>query len=190
MGSSLKQPAKIYKAINRVIDPFNIMDPLNVLPTAMLKEGGKGRMFSLDKNFGKLQWNMGGGGGGYIPPQKSNTEFYKYLQQLQQQQGLASQQQQSATQLAQQNAFNAQQAAAASQAEQIGAGVPEQLAQIAASQPMDTYTPSDSVTAAYTPQLSQSQLAAMPTTMQGMQTTPTANVFTTPNVSDLKFGGA
>lgn len=189
MGGVQKGLKKIYTPIRKIVDPLNIMDPFSILPGSTL-EGKK--PFTFDKTYGGALNKLfkGGGGGSYTPQQSSNSQFYNYLQQLQQQQGLASQQQQSATQLAQQNAFNAQQAAAASQAEQIGAGVPEQLAQIAASQPTQTYTPSDSVTAAYTPQLSQSQLAAMPTTMQGMQVTPNANVFTTPNVSDLKFGGA
>ena len=188
MGGA-KTGKNAFRSVMKVIDPGNIMDPLGVLPSSWAM--GK-KPFTFDKTYGAPIGKLfgGGGGGSYTPPQHSNAQFQQYLQQLQQQQALASQQQQSATQLAQQNALNAQQAAAASQAEQIGAGVPEQLAQIAASQPTQTYTPSVSATPASTQQLSQSQLAAMPTTMQGIQVTPTANVFTTPNVSDLKFGGA
>jgi hypothetical protein len=76
MGGSLKKSfeagGKFWKSVNKVVDPLNIMDPMGVLPTSMI--AGK-KPFQFDKNFGKLQWNLGGGGGStsYSRP-KSNID--------------------------------------------------------------------------------------------------------------------
>lgn len=154
-----------YQKFMKIVDPLNIVDPMGVLPTSWI--AGK-KPFTFDKTYGgpinKLfeggtpaAYGAAGAGAG--------AATTAYLQQLQQQQAAMGQQQQAAAQQATQDAFNAQQAAAATQAQQIGANIPTQQAQLAAMQPM-------------------------PET-QGMTQMPaSANVFTTPNASDLKFGGA
>lgn len=58
MGGVKKTAGRWHRAVSKVVDPLNIMDPLGVLPSSWI--AGK-QPFSLDKNYGKLQWNLGGG---------------------------------------------------------------------------------------------------------------------------------
>ena len=165
MGGVQKGLRQVYTPIRKIVDPLNIMDPFSILPGSHLQ--GK-RPFSFDKSYGGVINKLfeGGTPAAYgAAGAGAGAATTAYLQQLQQQQAAMGQQQQAAAQQATQDAFNAQQAAAATQAQQIGANIPTQQAQLAAMQPM-------------------------PET-QGMTQIPaSANVFTTPNASDLKFGGA
>lgn len=92
MGGGAKKAfgagGRFWRAVNKVVDPLNIMDPMGVLPTSMI--AGK-KPFQFDKSFGKLQWNLGGGaiGGEAASGSQYNPAMMMYMSQMQNQQAQA-----------------------------------------------------------------------------------------------------
>ena len=71
MGGFHKTLGKIYKPIRMVVDPLNIMDPMQILPGST-SGFTKGRAFTLDPKYGGAARKLfGGGGSTYTPPPKS-----------------------------------------------------------------------------------------------------------------------
>ena len=85
MGGIKKTAGRWHRAVSKVVDPLNIMDPLGVLPSSWI--AGK-QPFSLDKNYGKLQWNLGGGssGGSGTSSSQYDPAMMMYFSQMQSQQ--------------------------------------------------------------------------------------------------------
>lgn len=84
MGGVKKTAGRWHRAVSKVVDPLNIMDPVGVLPSSWI--AGK-KPFTLDKNYGKLQWNLGGGGAvGEADQSKYDPAMMMYFSQMQTQQ--------------------------------------------------------------------------------------------------------
>jgi hypothetical protein len=168
---------KFWRSVNKVVDPLNIMDPMGILPTSMI--AGK-KPFTLDKNYGKLQWNLGGGSSSYTPMTKGLSSNPEYFAQQQQMLGNMRQQQQ------------AKLANLRTQGEiyPTATTAPAQVSQ----------SPQATTTAPATTALAQSQvgdttaLSSMPAEYIYKPATATtksvaANTFQMPDMSNIKFGG-
>jgi hypothetical protein len=119
MGGVKKTAGRWHRAVSKVVDPLNIMDPVGVLPSSWI--AGK-KPFTLDKNFGKLQWNLGGGGGGGGADQSQyDPAMMMYFSQMQTQQAAQAE----ATRKAQEEALTEAQKQSASATSQLA----EQTAQ-------------------------------------------------------------
>lgn len=168
---------KYQKQLRKVIDPLNIMDPLNVLPTS----GDK--WLTVDKNYGAPLMN-------FISPKQQNTfmpmtkglsskpEYFQQQQQMlnnmqtQQRQKLADLRTQAPSYPSLPSNASTDTSVAQTAQQSI---TPTTLAQTKIG---DTNVPSDlPMDFVYKP------VPASPKIVQ-------ANTFQMPNVSDLKFGGA
>lgn len=114
MGGLQKTAGRVHRAVSKVVDPLNIMDPGGVLPSSWA--AGK-KPFQLDKNFGKLQWNLGGGGdgAGEADQSKYDPAMMMYFSQMQTQQAAQAE----ATRKAQEDALAEARKQSASTTEQI-----------------------------------------------------------------------
>lgn len=84
MGGLKKTAGRVHRSVSKVVDPLNIMDPGGVLPSSWA--AGK-KPFQFDKNFGKLQWNLGGGDvGGGVDQSQYDPAMMMYFSQMQTQQ--------------------------------------------------------------------------------------------------------
>jgi len=168
---------KFHKAVTKVIDPFNLVDPLNVLPTSWM--AGK-KPFTFDKDYGKLQWNLGSPAGSYAPMTKGLSSNPQYFAQQQQMLNNMRQQQQAklANLQSQGQAYPttaATQSVETAQAPTTTTTTPVALAQ---SKVSDTTAPADMPTEfIYKPATAQTKTVA-------------ANTFQMPDMSSIKFGGA
>ena len=117
---------KFWRSVNKVVDPLNIMDPMGILPTSMI--AGK-KPFSLDKNYGKLQWNLGGGSSGGSAATSSSQydpAMMMYFSQMQSQQAAQAE----AARKAQEDALTeAQKQSASMTAQQAEASAQQQISQ-------------------------------------------------------------
>jgi hypothetical protein len=179
------------KTVRKVIDPLNIMDPLNVLPGQGEKWG------TLDKNYGGplMNW-ISPKQSSYVPMTKGLPSNAQYFQQ--QQQMLQNLKASSDLDIARRKASNAQLASSKplisslpTQENQVSNQVSNQVANQVSNQPSippasnlaqtkisDTNMPSDlPMEFSYKPPTTTSKIA-------------TANTFSLPNMSDIKFGGA
>jgi len=162
--------------LRKVIDPLNIMDPLNVLPTS----GGK--WLTVDKNYGAPLMNF------ISPKQNSFTPMTKglssnpqYFQQQQQMlQNMQAQQQSKLANLRTQSPSYPTTTAvttAPATATATAATAPT-TATLAQTKSSDTTSASDlPMDFQYKPTIATPKVA-------------TANTFSLPNMSDIKFGGA
>jgi len=174
---------KFHKAVTKVIDPFNLVDPLNVLPTSWM--AGK-KPFTFDKDYGKLQWNLGSPAGSYSPMTKGLSNDPKYF--AQQQQMVADMQlKNQANQLKQQ-----------AQLSNLRSQLPLYPANVATTQSVETEKTPASTSATVLAQSGSGDTtssADMPTELLYKPTasqTPivAANTFQMPDMSSIKFGGA
>lgn len=175
---------RIWRSINKVVDPLNIMDPVGVLPSSWI--AGK-KPFQYDKNYGKLQWNLGGNDQG-LGNNKSQYDptMMMYLSQMQSQQAA----QAKAAQDAQKQALlTSQQKQAESLSQQGELEAQKSLAQAGEMQKVKDI-------AALTPQQKSQQIAA--TSLIGdefnvgqpqQQVATNQNLYNLPRTSTLKFGG-
>ena len=176
--------SKFVKSARKVIDPLNIMDPLNVLP-------GSGKPIGTwDKNFGAplMNW-LNPKQSSYAPMTKGLSSNPQYFQQ--QQQMLQNMQAQQQSKQAQQQSKLAN---LRSQAPSYPAATQTTTAQVPASSSASATAPSTATLA----QTKSSDTAIAsdlpiefgykpPTTTSKVAT---ANTFSLPNMSDIKFGGA
>jgi hypothetical protein len=121
MGGLKKTAGRVHRSVSKVVDPLNIMDPGGVLPSSWA--AGK-KPFQFDKNYGKLQWNLGGSGGGGGGTSKSQYDpaMMMYFSQMQTQQAAQAE----ATRKAQEEALD--------EAKKQSASTTSQLAEQAAQQ--------------------------------------------------------
>ncbi len=140
MGGGAKKAfgagGRFWRSVNKVVDPLNIMDPMGVLPTSMI--AGK-KPFQWDRNFGRLQWNLGGQDGS---PSNMSSQYdpamMMYFIQMQNQQAQQAEQARKAqeealTQAQQQTALStAKQGETAAQQSLFGAGAMVQAKDIEA----------------------------------------------------------
>ncbi len=173
MGGFQKALGRVYQPIRRVIDPLNIMDPMNILPGATL--GGGRKPFTLDPNYGGALAKM------FQGPKQSAYRPYDFsgMQQMMQQQSQnpammsVLQQNQKTTADSQARLAADLQAKNAAQQQNIRS----QLA--AADSGMQNFSskPAISVEYSFLPKSSQ------------YEKTQLANKFTPPKISDITFGG-
>ena len=166
---------KFHKAVTKVIDPFNLVDPLNVLPTSWM--AGK-KPFTFDKDYGKLQWNLGSPAGSYAPMTKGLSSNPQYFAQQQEMLNNMRQQQQAklANIRAQGQAYPT--TAPTQSVETAQAPTTTTPVALAQSKVSDTTAPADMSTEfIYKPATAQTQTVA-------------ANTFQMPDMSSIKFGGA
>jgi hypothetical protein len=162
--------------LRKVVDPLNIMDPLNVLPTS----GGK--WLTVDKNYGAplMNW-ISPKQSSYAPMTKglsSNPEYFHQQQQVlqnmqaQQREKLANLRTQSPT-------YPTTTAATTSPATTTAtAATSPTTATLAQTKTSDTTMPSDlPIDFTYKPTTTTPKVA-------------TANTFSLPDMSSIKFGGA
>lgn len=186
MGGLQKSLGKVYQPIRKVIDPLNIMDPLNILPGASL--GGGRKPFTFDKNYGGALGKMLSGGGGssyYSMPRSSMDTSGMFSAQNQM---LASMKAQSASDLARRQASN----------EALRASKP-----MFPTMPAQASTTSSVATTApvsATPSIAQSKIsdstasADLPVEFvykpaSTQQKYVASNQFDLPDMSNIKFGG-
>jgi hypothetical protein len=129
MGGLKKTAGRVHRSVSKVVDPLNIMDPGGVLPSSWA--AGK-KPFQFDKNFGKLQWNLGGGGGGGGADQSQyDPAMMMYFSQMQSQQAAQAE----ATRKAQEDALaEARKQSASTTAQQAEQSAQQQISQDAATQ--------------------------------------------------------
>ena len=166
---------KFHKAVTKVIDPFNLVDPLNVLPTSWM--AGK-KPFTFDKDYGKLQWNLGSPAGSYAPMTKGLSSNPQYFAQQQEMLNNMRQQQQAklANIRAQGQAYPT--TAPTQSVETAQAPTTTTPVALAQSKVSDTTAPADMSTEfIYKPATAQTKTVA-------------ANTFQMPDMSSIKFGGA
>jgi hypothetical protein len=166
---------KFHKAVTKVIDPFNLVDPLNVLPTSWM--AGK-KPFTFDKDYGKLQWNLGSPAGSYAPMTKGLSSNPQYFAQQQQMLNNMRQQQQAKLANLQSQGQAYPTAAPTQSVETAQAPTTTTPVALAQSKVSDTTAPADMPTEfIYKPATAQTQTVA-------------ANTFQMPDMSSIKFGGA
>lgn len=188
MGGLQKSLGKVYQPIRKVIDPLNIMDPLNILPGASL--GGGRKPFSFDKNYGGVLNKMlsGGGGSSYYSMPKSSMDTSGMFSA--QNQMLSSMKAQAASDLARRQASNEA---------------------LRSSSPLFPTTPKPSTSTVATTSTSSSTTTPAPSVAQSkigdttvsdlpvefvykpaatQQNYVASNQFNLPDMSNIKFGGA
>jgi hypothetical protein len=166
---------KFHKAVTKVIDPFNLVDPLNVLPTSWM--AGK-KPFTFDKDYGKLQWNLGSPAGSYAPMTKGLSSNPQYFAQQQQMLNNMRQQQQAKLANLQSQGQAYPTAAPTQSVETAQAPTTTTPVALAQSKVSDTTAPADMPTEfIYKPATAQTKTVA-------------ANTFQMPDMSSIKFGGA
>jgi len=166
------------KTVRKVIDPLNIMDPLNVLPGQGEKWG------TLDKNYGGplrgvVGGLLGGGGSSYTPMTKglpSNTQYFQQQQQMLQ--NMQAQQRSKLANLNSQEPSYSTSSQTASQVPSTSTAAAPTTSTLAQSKISDTTAPSD-----LPMELSSKPKIATPKIAM-------ANTFQMPNMSEIKFGGA
>jgi hypothetical protein len=171
---------KSMRAINKVVDPLNIMDPMGVLPTSWA--AGK-TPFVLDKTYGGAaqKWlGINQGGSSYAPMTKGLSRDPQYFAQQQQMLANMSKQQQAklANLRTQGEIYPAGTTVTTqvSQSPQATTPAPSTTA-LAQTKVGDTTSPSDILTEfIYKPSTKTTKSA-------------TANVFQIPDMSNIKFGG-
>ena len=175
LTTKVVDPFGISKPLRKIIDPLNIMDPLNVLPTS----GDK--WLTADKNFGAplMNW-ISPKQSSYAPMTKGLPSNAQYFQQQQQMlQNMQAQQQAKLANLRTQSPTYPTTTAAttAPATTTTTAATAPTTATLAQTKIGDTTMPSD---------------LPMDFTYKPTTTTPkvaTANTFSLPNMSDIKFGG-
>ena len=166
---------KFHKAVTKVIDPFNLVDPLNVLPTSWM--AGK-KPFTFDKDYGKLQWNLGSPAGSYAPMTKGLSSNPQYFAQQQEMLNNMRQQQQAKLANLQSQGQAYPTTAATQSVETAQAPTTTTPVALAQSKVSDTTAPADMPTEfIYKPATAQTKTVA-------------ANTFQMPDMSSIKFGGA
>jgi type II secretory pathway pseudopilin PulG len=184
LTTKVVDPFGISKPLRKIIDPLNIMDPLNVLPTS----GDK--WLTADKNFGAplMNW-LNPKQSSYTPMTKGLPSNAQYFQQ--QQQMLQNMQAQQQIKQAQQQSKLAN---LRSQAPSYPAATQTTTAQVPASSSASATAPS-TATLAQTKSSDTASASDLP--MEFGYKPPTkdlkvasANTFSLPNMSDIKFGGA
>jgi hypothetical protein len=164
------------KTVRKVIDPLNIMDPLNVLPGQGEKWG------TLDKNYGAplMNW-ISPKQSSYAPMTKGLSSNPQYFQQQQQVlQNMQAQQQAKLANLRSQSPTYPTTTAPTTTPSTTTppAATAPTTATLAQTKISDTTMPSDlPMDFSYKPPTATPKIA-------------TANTFSLPNMSDIKFGGA
>jgi hypothetical protein len=183
MGGFHKSLGQVYKPIRKIVDPLNIMDPFRILPGSSAGFTKKGA-FTLDPNFGgPLKKMLGGGGGGssYTPMTKGLSSNPEYFQQQQQMlQNMQAQQREKLANLRTQSpTYPTTTAATTSPATTTAtAATSPTTATLAQTKSSDTTMPSDlPMDFSYKPPTATPKVA-------------TANTFSLPDMSSIKFGGA
>ena len=160
------------KTVRKVVDPLNIMDPLNVLP-------GKGEKWgTFDKNFALGLFNAPKNQGTYAPMTKGLSSNPQYFAQQQEMLNNMRQQQQAklANLRAQEQVYPT--TAPTQSVETPQAPTTTTPVALAQSKVSDTTAPADMPTEfIYKPATAQTKTVA-------------ANTFQMPDMSSIKFGGA
>lgn len=180
LTTKVVDPFGISKPLRKIIDPLNIMDPLNVLPTS----GDK--WLTADKNFGAPLMNW------LNPKQSSYTPMTKGLpsnaQYFQQQQQMLQNMQ------AQQQIKQAQQQSKLANLRSQAPSYPSATQTTTTQVPATSSVPS-ATTLAQTKSSDTSSASDLPIEFGYKPPTKdlkvaTANTFSLPDMSDIKFGGA
>jgi len=180
---------KSIRAINKVVDPLNIMDPVGVLPSSWA--AGK-TPFTFDKTYGGAaqKWlGINQKSSNFYPMTKGLSSNPQYFQQ--QQQMLQNMQAQQQSKQAQQQSKLAN---LRSQAPSYPAATQTTTAQVPVSSSASATAPS-TATLAQTKSSDTASASDLPMEfgykppMKDLKVA-TANTFSLPNMSDIKFGGA